>query len=63
MGLTDYFVIVSGDMENSISLGLYRDEQNARKRQQALRALGFNPRVVPRYKTIDQFWLDYQLAQ
>jgi hypothetical protein len=25
--------------------------------------LGFNARVLARYKTVDQFWLDYQLAQ
>ena len=63
MGFTDYFVVTSGELDNSISLGLYSDEQNARKRQQSLRALGFNPRIIARYKTVDQFWVDYQLAQ
>lgn len=63
MGLSDYFVVASGDRENSVSLGLYREEGNARKRQKALQALGFNARVLARYKTVDQFWLDYQLAQ
>lgn len=63
MGLTDYFVMTSGDLENSLSLGLYSDESNSRKRQAALRALGFNARVLSRYKTVEHYWLDYQLAQ
>ncbi len=62
MGLTDYFVIVSGSMENGISLGLYNDERYALKRRQDLRALGFNPQLMPRYEAVEQHWLDYRLA-
>ena len=63
MGLTDYYVIASGNIENGISLGLYADERNARNRQISLQALGFNARVEARYETVDHYWLDYQLVQ
>jgi hypothetical protein len=63
MGIMDYFVIVYGSKNNAISLGLYDDELNARQRQQDLRALGFNPVVVERFKDVEQHWLDYQVAE
>ena len=63
MGVPDYFVITSTALNNAISLGLYNDEYNARLRQNALRALGIEARVVARNKFIEEHWLDYRLAQ
>jgi hypothetical protein len=37
-GVTDYYVVTSGQDENSISLGLFRDPQNADRRRAAHRA-------------------------
>ncbi len=62
MGLTDYFVITSTSLNNSISLGLYNDEHNARMREQALRALGINARILAMYKSVEEYWLDYRIV-
>jgi len=63
LGVRDYYVLPDGDMENSISLGIYNIERNARKRQDAMRALGFDARLQARYRSIEQYWLDYELIR
>lgn len=57
-GLRDYYVVTAGDEQNTISLGLYRDETNARKRQTEVRALGIEASLEPRNEELPQFWLD-----
>lgn len=58
-GIRDYYVITAGDDENAISLGLYRDEVNAQRRQRQLAQAGFETRLIPRRTTFPVFWLDY----
>ena len=40
-GISDYYIIATGDEANSIALGLYGSEASARRRQSALHAAGF----------------------
>ena len=40
-GFDDYFIVAAGDEANSISLGRYRSEESARRRETALHAGGF----------------------
>ncbi len=61
MGINDYFVVTSGEMQNAVSLGLFNNLPNAEKRQQQLQALGFNPRLGARREYESRYWLDYQL--
>lgn len=61
MGINDYFVVASGEMQNAVSLGLFNDLPNAEKRQKQLQALGFNPRLGARREYETRYWLDYQL--
>jgi len=61
MGINDYFVVTSGEMENAVSLGLYNDLPNAEARQQQLQTLGFNPQLGARREYETRYWLDYQL--
>jgi len=61
MGINDYFVVTSGEMQNAVSLGLFNDLPNAEKRQQQLQALGFNPHLGARREYETHYWLDYQL--
>lgn len=57
-GLTDYYVVTAGDDQNSISLGLFRDENNANTRLRQVRAQGFDAQLEPRNDELPQYWLD-----
>lgn len=59
-GLKDYYVVTAGDRENTVSLGLFRDENNALRRQAALIALGFDAQVMRRREETRVFWFDYR---
>ncbi|MEM9304153.1 MAG: SPOR domain-containing protein [Pseudomonadota bacterium] len=58
-GLRDYYVVTAGPEENTISLGLFRLEDNARRRQEALRSLGFRAELARRTEESRAYWLDY----
>lgn len=59
-GVRDYYVVTAGEQENSIALGLFRDQENAQKRQKQVAGLGFQARVIERADDREQFWIDYQ---
>ncbi len=59
-GLKDYYVVTAGDRENTVSLGLFREEANALRRQSALLALGFDAQMTRRTEEALVFWLDYR---
>ncbi len=54
----DIYVIPRGDMANAVSLGLYSHRLSLERRIEALRRKGYEPSVVPRYKTTKASWLD-----
>jgi hypothetical protein len=56
--IDDYFVISSGDQPNTISLGLFNDPANARKRREELVAAGFPAQMTERVETVPEYWLD-----
>lgn len=56
--ISDYFVVSSGDQANTISLGLFKDPANARKRRDEVAAAGFSPLLVDRGETVPEYWLD-----
>jgi len=60
--ISDYFVVGSGDQANTISLGLFRDPANARKRLDQLLAAGFPARMSERSESVPEFWLDLVVA-
>lgn len=61
-GMNDYYVVTSGDQENTISLGLFQDLTNATKRRDDVRKLGFDARLEPKVGQVQQFWLDVTVA-
>jgi hypothetical protein len=61
-GVEDYYVVTSGAMENSVSVGLYENVNNARARQARIRTLGFDAQMEVRRESIPQFWVDYRIA-
>lgn len=58
----DYFVMSSGDQPNTISLGLFQDPANARKRRDEVVAAGFPAQMVERTGTVPEYWLDLTVA-
>lgn len=61
-GVRDYYVVTAGDQQNTISLGLFRDQGNAERRRAEIAALGFVPKVNPRTEELPSYWLDLALA-
>ncbi len=57
----DYYVVAGGDMENSVSVGLYQEIDNARNRQSRIRSLGFDAQMEVRRESVPQFWIDYRV--
>jgi hypothetical protein len=59
--IDDYFVVSSGEQPNTISLGLFKDQGNARKRRAEVIAAGFPAQVTERSETVAEYWLDLVL--
>jgi hypothetical protein len=55
----DYYVVTAGDQQNTISLGLFRDQGNAERRRAEIAALGFDPQSIARTEELPVYWLDY----
>jgi len=60
-GIDDYFIVTAGDMENTISLGLYADEKHARERQAIIQGRGFDAEIGLRREPEPRYWVDYRL--
>jgi len=58
-GVRDYYVVTAGDQQNTISLGLFRDQGNAERRRAEIAALGFTPQAIARTEELPVYWLDY----
>ena len=61
-GLRDYYVVTAGDRDNTISLGLFRDVNNARQRQADVQAMGFAAELGERTEDVPQYWIDLAAA-
>ena len=57
-GLRDYYVVTAGEQQNTVSLGLFRDLENAKRRQQEVSALGYVATVEARTEQVPQWWVD-----
>lgn len=62
-GVRDYYVVTAGERQNTISLGLFHDPDNARRRRDDIAAMGFAPVMHERTEQVPQFWVDYALAE
>ncbi|MET0332199.1 MAG: SPOR domain-containing protein [Dyella sp.] len=61
-GINDYFVVGSGGQPNTISLGLFKDPANARKRREQVQQAGFPAQLSERTESVPVYWLDMVLA-
>jgi hypothetical protein len=58
-GVRDYYVVTAGDQQNTISLGLFRDQNNAERRRAEIAGLGFSPQLVQRTEDLPVYWIDF----
>ena len=58
-GLVDVRRFLTGELENSISLGLFSSEANASRRARSVENLGFVAMVRPKSEETDFYWLEY----
>lgn len=58
----DYYVVTEGENQNTISLGMFRDLENAEKRIAQVAKLGFAARRIERGDRIERFWVEYRAA-
>jgi hypothetical protein len=61
-GIADYYVVTAGDQVNTVSLGIFRELDNASKRRDEVVALGYNAVVEPRTEPVKQWWIDLAAA-
>ena len=62
-GLSDYFIIASGDEANAVALGQYRNKEGADRRLAQVQAAGFNAVLLPSTTSAaPSFWVDAALA-
>lgn len=62
-GVRDYYVVTAGDQQNTISLGLFREQANAEKRRAQITDFGFSPQVNARTEDLPSYWLDFALGE
>lgn len=62
-GVRDYYVVTAGDRQNTISLGLFHDPANARRRRQDIADMGFDPVMHERTEQVLQFYVDYAVSK
>ena len=61
-GISDYYVVTAGEQQDTISLGIFRELENATKRREEVAALGYNPTVETRTEPVQQWWIDLVAA-
>ena len=60
-GVQDYYVVTSGERENTISLGLFTDRMNAMVRRAEIASSGYDAQISPRRDEVPAYWLDYAI--
>ncbi|WP_445145956.1 SPOR domain-containing protein [Dyella sp. Tek66A03] len=54
----EYFIVSTGDQSNTISLGLFKDPANARRRRDQVASAGFPAQMSERTEAVPEYWLD-----
>lgn len=62
-GIEDVIAIPKGDMANAISLGVFSQRDSLDRRLRELRTLGYEPSVMPRYRTEKASWFDVSFGE
>ncbi len=59
----DYYVVTAGEQQNTISLGLFREQANAERRRAEIVGMGFAAQVVQRTEELPVYWIDFAQAR
>jgi len=62
-GVTDYFQVVTGDMTNAISLGVFAQSDTAKRRIEEIKGMGFNPVIQNVDLPHREYWVDWPVEQ
>lgn len=62
-GVTDYFLVVTGDMTNAVSLGVFAQSDTARSRIDEIKAMGLRPKIQNVDLPLREYWLDWPVEQ
>jgi cell division septation protein DedD len=61
-GVRDYYVVTAGEQQNTVSLGLFREQANAERRRAEITAMGFAPELIQRTEELPVYWIDVAAA-
>lgn len=59
--IKDYYIVRSGEDNNSISLGHFKEKKHADWRLKQLKKLGFDVQMEVIYRQYNLYWLDYRV--
>ncbi|MFT5131980.1 MAG: hypothetical protein ACI9SC_000443 [Gammaproteobacteria bacterium] len=62
-GVRDFRLIVKGNLQNAISMGLFSNQSSVNKRLNELKKKGYKPVVVPYSDGKRVYWIDAELPQ
>lgn len=62
-GIKDYFLVVTGEQTNAVSLGVFAQTNTAQSRYEEIKALGFKPKILNVDLPQREYWLDWPLEQ
>ncbi len=62
-GISDAYVLPGSNPPNVISLGVFSDFSRAERRQEQIRALGFEPELADRRQAGAVYWVDVDMAE
>lgn len=57
-GVRDYYVVTEGPAKNTVALGMFREEDNAKRRRDEISALGFEVKMEASSDDRPQWWLE-----
>jgi len=61
--IKDFYIVLSGENKNSISLGHFREPGHANRRLETMDKLGLKAEIKVIYRDYDIYWLDYRLDE
>jgi cell division septation protein DedD len=62
-GIKDYFLVVTGEQTNAVSLGVFAQTDTAQRRFEEIKAMGFNPKIQNVDLPLREYWLDWPAEQ
>jgi hypothetical protein len=62
-GITDYFLVATGERTNAVSLGVYSKSDLAQRRLDEIKAMGFTAKIDKVDLPLREYWLDWPIEQ